>query len=163
MALHFCSQSKLKVVGSILENTVSALSSAVQQSHLRSQPTDNQDSNEKQIPSEYTSPGSIFELCGEAAKHTSGYGSADFWQRLSCEVSAAVQEMSAVQEESDVLLKDRDQQHELELLCCLSKACVHVGVILSQLLIPTSVDPVFMTEMQYNCCQLLVSGIYVYA
>jgi hypothetical protein len=162
----FCSQSKLKVVNSILEGTISALSSAVQQSHLTEQFTENQDSKAQHMLSQNTFPGSVFELCGEAAMHTPSCGGEEFWYSLGCEITAAVQEITTVQSsleaEYDVLLRNRDQRHELELLCGVSQACVHVGVVLSQLLLPTAVDPVFMAHTQYECYQLLVSAIYMY-
>ena len=140
-----------------LESTVSALSKAVKQSRMMEKFTENQDSNAPSLD--------VFELCGEAARCTPGCGD-EFWHSLGCEITAAVQEMAAVRSsleaECDAMLLNRDQRIELELLCGVSQTCVHVGVLLTQLLLPTAVDPVFMAHTEYNCYQLLVSGVNVY-
>lgn len=162
--LFFSSQSKLKVVNSTLESTASALSRAVKQFCMMEQFPENQDSNVKYAPSLDTFPESVFELCGEAARCTT-FCSGEFWHSLGCEITAAIHEMTAVKSsleaECNLLLRNRDQRVELELLCGVSQTCVHVGVILTQLLLPTAVDPVLMTHTEYNCYQLLVSSINV--
>ena len=84
-----------------------------------------------------------------------------FWQKLSSEIEEALGEIASIRRkleaEYDVVAGNRDHHGELELLCGLSRCCVHIGVVLNQLLLPTTVDPVSMKMIMYQCHQILVS------
>lgn len=153
----FYSQSKLKGASNILDSTLASLSSAVQQWDST---TENQTSS-----SSYNakSPESVSELLHKAEILCPAYN-ASFWERLHSEVAAAHQEIATIRRslEADNSTIYRNQRHELEMLSGLSRVCVHVGVVLSQLLLPTDVDPVSMAEIEYNCYQLLVSMLMSY-
>lgn len=154
------SQSKLKGASNILDSTLASLSSAVQQCDSTTQSSENQTSS-----SSYNakSPESVSELLHKAEILCPAYN-ASFWERLGSEVAAAHQEIATIKRslEADNSTIYRDQRHELEMLSGLSRVCVHVGVVMSQLLLPTDVDPVSMAEIEYNCYQLLVSMLMSY-
>lgn len=156
----FCSQSKLKGASDILGSTLAALASAVQQWDSTTQQSENQSSSLQLSAYEAVSPESVSELFHKAEVLCPAYD-ARFWERLGSEVAAAHQEIATVRRsleaDSSTIYGNRDQRHELEMLSDLSQVCVHVGVVLSQLLLPTDVDPVSIAEIEYNCYQLLVS------
>ena len=156
----FYSQSKLKGANTILDSTLASLSSAMQQWKSTTQSSENQSSisSYNDISSE-----GVSELLHKAEILCSTYD-ASFWERLGSEVAAAHQEIATIKKslEADSSTIYRDQRHELEMLSGLSRVCVHVGVVLSQLLLPTDVDPVSMAEIEYNCYQLLVSMLVSY-
>lgn len=161
MLVVFCSQNKLKVASGVLSSTVAALACAVQHSDSKSQSAENDDSSSKQSGDIYID--NISELFREAEMQCPGC-SCGFWERLGHEVSSAWQEMttlrSSLEAEYCALHGHIDQRRELELLSVLSRGCVHVGVVLSQLLLPTDVDPVSIAETQYGCYQLLVRALH---
>ena len=158
----------MQVASDILDRAVAALAGAVQTSDsvVATQHSGNQNVNSRQPPSRvHMSPDSVSELCRVAEAQCPGC-SAGFWEMLGREIAAAHREMAAVRNSlteaecgGGVGSVNRDQCRELELLAGLSSGCVHVGVALSQLLLPTTVDPVSMAETHYHCHQLLVSAV----
>lgn len=105
----------------------------------------------------------ISTVCRQAQLTCPGLHSS-FWEQLRTEIEAAHNEMTAVRhtlEEVSGFSLNRDQSRELGLLSSVYCARVHVGVILTQLLLPTSVDPVSIHEIQYQCYQELVCVCFV--
>ena len=137
-----CSKNKLEVCAAHVGDLVIALSKALEQTTHADSYSSQDDMSER--------------LCSEAEKL--GYRSPKFWQDVSREIKLACSELATVREslECNDTQCNRDQQKELQLLCGVSQGCIHVGLVASQLLLPTAVDPVTLKEIQYNCYQSLV-------
>lgn len=86
-----------------------------------------------------------------------------FWEQLKAEISMAYSTLSTVKDYVQVtpaFSVNTDVKGELDVLSSLSTSMVHLGVVLSQLLLPTPVDPVSMAEVEYQCHQEMVC-VYV--
>lgn len=151
LVLHFYSQHKLKIGMSLLWSVIKALGRAIKCPELTVSSS-----------GEEILPGTISKLCNGAQKACPEYGGPQFWQRVSCEISSALQELTAVKESLETAFDDlegnRDQGGELQLLCGLSRGCVHTGAVITRLLQPTAIDPVSLRGIQYKCHQILVSS-----
>lgn len=143
-----------------MDSTLAALCGAVQQWDSTTQSSDNQTSDVILPAYDASSPEGVSELFHKARMLCSAYD-ASFWERLGSEVAAARQEIATIRRsleaDDNTVRGNRNQHCELEMLSGLSRVCVHVGVVLSQLLLPTAVDPVSMAEIEYHCFHLLVS------
>ena len=82
-----------------------------------------------------------------------------FWEQLKAEMTMAYSKLTAVKDYVQVTSAfsiNTDLKGELDMLSSLSAAMVHLGVVLTQLLLPTPVDPVSMAEVEYRCHQEVV-------
>ena len=108
---------------------------------------------------------SLSELCCEAQRACPDHSGPQFWQRLCHQISAAFNELASVKESLEMAFGDlggnRDLHGELTLLCGLSTGCVHVGAVVTNLLLPTAIDPVSLKEVDYKCYQMLVSSFVI--
>ena len=138
------------LANSLLRSTVAALGRALKFPDLTAWLTG------EQLPSE-----SLSELCCEAQRVCPDHSGPQFWQRLCHEISAAFNELAFVKESLEMAFGDiggnRDLHGELTLLCGLSTGCVHVGTVVTNMLLPTAIDPVSLKEVDYKCYQMLVS------
>lgn len=144
------SQNKVTVASSVLESTVSAIALAVEQSYI-----------EKQALSQAQFSECVSKICNGANKICPNYGTTEFWPLIARELTVVYNELSfirsSLESEYCTMNGNRNQSLELDLLCRLNQGCVHLGVALSQLLLPTALDPVLMAETQYKCYYSLVS------
>jgi midasin len=144
-------QQKLMLANSLLRSTVAALGRALKFPDLTGWCT-----GEHQLLSE-----SLSELCCEAQRACPDHSGPQFWQRLCHQISAAFNELASVKESLEMAFGDlggnRDLHGELTLLCGLSTGCVHVGAVVTNLLLPTAIDPVSLKEVDYKCYQMLAA------
>ena len=135
----------------ILESILSALVHTFKKPHIEKQ-------NFWSLDAEHFSE-SVSALCHGA--EASLCGSAEFWSLLAREIIATHKDLVSVKNRIELefcsMDGNRNQYLELYLLCGLCRGCVHLGIALSQLLLPTVVDPVTMAKTQYKCHQLMVS------
>ena len=147
------SQMKLDVTDTIFENVLAAFGRAIKWPELTKV------CRTKRFISEMLS-----QLCFQAERDYYDYGGSHFWQRVCNEIHASVHDLAAVKQCLELAFDDldgnRNMQGELSLLRGLSRGCIHVGMIVSHLLLPTPVDPVSLSEIHYQCYQMLVSFVY---
>lgn len=82
-----------------------------------------------------------------------------FWDQLKAEITLAYSKLTAVKDFVQVTSAfsiNTEVKGELDLLSSLNASMVHLGVVLTQLLQPTPVDPVSMAEIEYRCHQEVV-------
>ena len=119
--------------------------------------------NAPHLSSEHICSEILREVCLEAEQL--GCGDGQFWDRVCSEIATAYLELSSVRESLKSKFSEtggnRDQEGELHILCGLCRGCIHVGIVISQLLLPTTIDPVTLREVHYNCYQTLVSDDYL--
>ena len=152
-----CSKNKLANITNMFQSSINALANAVNPSAA-------------QQGTSFPDTDTVFALCQDAEAQYPAHGGPGFWRNINCEISKAMNDMAFVRNSLEVKYTviggSRNQQHELELLCALSQSCVHIGAILTQLLQPSSMDPISMSETQCKCYLMLVSTLlrkeYVY-
>lgn len=102
----------------------------------------------------------VFELCSEVEKALPTHKSSLNWHKVFADIESAYHELSETKKSLELAYNDidiRDPRRELEILSSLSRGCLTVGIILSQVLLPTNLDPVCLKEVHFRCHQMLVS------
>ena len=101
----------------------------------------------------------VTELCHDA--ESCGCGSAEFWSLLAKEMTSTHKELvfigNQIQLNSCSMHGNLNHHLELELLSRLCRGSIHLGIILTHLLLPSSIDPVIMASTKQRCYHLMVS------
>ena len=140
----FLSQRRLDIGSKALQRTLAALSQAI----CQSEGLQYHESNNDLLPLDQ-----VTVLCHQAELLCPGCGNG-YWEQLKVQILEANEELAHVGEYLQVqsaFSVNTAIAGELDILCSLSRSMVHLGVVLSQLLLPSPVDPVHMASIYYQC------------
>ena len=140
----FLSQRRFNIESRALQRTLAALSQAISQSEgLQYHESNN----------ELLSLYQVSVLCNQAKLLCPDCGNS-YWEQLKIHILKTNEELARVGEylfDQSAFSVNTAIAGELDILCSLSRSMVHLGVVLSQLLLPSSVDPVHVASIYYQC------------